>query len=701
MAECSCPLALCCSEDNDLCQALRAGGTPFARFDDPGEAVAAAPKGSAVLVLADGYPAKTTQIPRMLLVNAARRRLRLYIEFADRVPGVHGKEVRKTAWERSVVASDFFGSGLDRLRIVQIHDCHFVPIELRGRVEPDLVVARVAGFDTAVYGLPEKEVWPILFRHPHHEALIATTKLSQFITARYAPTDAWRTIWSRILAWLTGQQTAPPLRWAATVRPSFGPRERLPADAERQAFERGADWFTNSRLFMHRSWKHELMDAHKHPERLKHLPQTTKPLGDGREGMLEGFTTSIRYDGNQEVRWCLRDDCIGEGTMAMAWSGVLRNIPLHRKLAANCSDFVYCTAPWQTGPRVNPKHPSYGLLSWAWPGNEHIYYGDDNARCMLGTMAASCLLRSTRWDEPLLRALLANFRTSDKLGFRPLCLTDEALEKKGWRGYFDAATPYYSAHLDSWLWACLLWTWRHTGYRPLLDRMKTAIRMMVAVYPDHWRWTNGIQQERARMLLPLAWLVRAEDTAEHRGWLRKIATELLASQDACGAIREEIGSAGQGMYNPPASNEKYGTDEAPLIQKNGDPLADLLYTTNFAFLGLHEAAAATGERLYRRANDKLAEFLCRIQARSEKHRELDGAWFRAFDFRRWESWASNADLGWGAWSIEAGWTQAWITSVFAMRLRKTSLWDVTAKSKIGRVAPRVIREMLEEKNEQR
>jgi hypothetical protein len=63
---------------------------------------------------------------------------------------------------------------------------------------------------------------------------------------------------------------------------------------------------------------------------------------------------------------------------------------------------------------------------------------------------------------------------------------------------------------------------------------------------------------------------------------------------------------------------------------------------------------------------------------------LDGGWFRAFEFKRWEYWASNADLGWGAWSIETGWTQAWITSVLAMRCMKTSLWDVTARSRAGR-----------------
>ena len=110
----------------------------------------------------------------------------------------------------------------------------------------------------------------------------------------------------------------------------------------------------------------------------------------------------------------------------------------------------------------------------------------------------------------------------------------------------------------------------------------------------------------------------------------------------------------------------------------------MLYTTNFAFIGLHEAAAATGDPRIKAAEDELAEFLCRIQIRSEKHPFLDGGWFRAFDFDRWEFWASNADAGWGAWSIESGWTCGWINAVLAMRQTDTSLWDLGKKCRIGR-----------------
>jgi hypothetical protein len=282
-----------------------------------------------------------------------------------------------------------------------------------------------------------------------------------------------------------------------------------------------------------------------------------------------------------------------------------------------------------------------------------------------------------------MRCLLANLRLSGRLGFQPDRIDEGPLVARGWRAFFTDNNASFSPHYQAYLWACHLWAYRHTRFPLFLERARSAIRLTMEAYPGRWRWTNGIQQERARMLLPLAWLLRIEDTPEVRGWLDRIVTDLLAAQADCGAIREELGT-GAGDFPPPASNEAYGTNEASLIQANGDSVCDLLYTVNFAFLGLHEAAAATGDARLRAAADRLAGFLCRIQAASETHPELDGAWFRAFDYRRWEYWGSGADAGWGAWCIEAGWTQSWITSVLALRQLGTSLWDVTEGSRVAR-----------------
>jgi len=201
---------------------------------------------------------------------------------------------------------------------------------------------------------------------------------------------------------------------------------------------------------------------------------------------------------------------------------------------------------------------------------------------------------------------------------------------------------------------------------------------MVA-YPK-WKWTNGIQQELARMVLPLAWLVRIEDTPQHRQWLDLIVQKLVADMDLSGAIRERLGIKGLGRYDRIASNQEYGTKEAPLISENGDPVADMLYTCNFALFALHEAAAATGNPSYTTATKRLADFLIRIQISAPKHADLDGAWVRAFDFNQWEYWASNADSGWGPWGTLTGWTQSWIMNGLMLYETKKSFWDQTTQT---------------------
>ena len=212
-------------------------------------------------------------------------------------------------------------------------------------------------------------------------------------------------------------------------------------------------------------------------------------------------------------------------------------------------------------------------------------------------------------------------------------------------------------------------------------------------YPENWGWTNGIQQERARMILPLAWLVRVEDTEEHRMWLDTMVQEVLKNQMECGAIREELGT-GNGAFGGPKCNSDYGITEAPLISKNGDPVADMLYTTNFAFFSLHEAAEVTGNEQYKEAVDKISDFLTRIQVRSDEIKHLDGAWFRAFDYERWDYWASNADHGWGAWSTLPGWIQSWIIGTQVLKEQNTSYWNLTQNFEVGSYFDKLLSTML-------
>jgi len=701
------PLVFSCLPTNGLYKVLTHWADSLRRYDTPSEAVARSPRGAGVLVLAEGYPQKTTQLESAVFHTAMQEKLRLYVEFPSSIPGLRTSEPRApekgsegNVLERVVVASSAFSLTLPERQILDIHDCRYVPVQPGTGVlekeglsrEMKLVLARVAGYDTAIYGLPPEGVKPILFTAPEGDILIATTKLSQFITGRYSPVNAWRLVWNWILAWLSPQSGISVGEFIPAVGPSFTSHQPLPRTAELEAYQRGVEWFSKAKLFVDRSWK-QTVDERQLLRRPSPGPAPDWPLGDGSEGVLEGVSSIIEQDGSQLLSWAIRNDCTGETSMVMAFSSLIGGKSRDQEIAVNLSDYIY-RSPLAQGSRSDPQSPSFGLVGWELPKAEGAYWGDDNARSMMGTLAAGALLRSDRWDENVLRCLLANLRTTGRLGFRGHKLDEKPLQEHGWRYFYNGETVNYAPHFEAYLWACCFWAYGKTRSPLFLERARNAVRMTMAAYPDQWRWTNGLQQERARMLLPLAWLIRIEDKPEYRQWLLQIAKDLLALQDECGAIREEMGRDAKGLLLSPRSNDRYGTSEAPLIQQNGDPACDLLYTTNFAFLGLHEAAAATGDPFYRQAEDKLAEFLCRIQIRSAAHPELDGGWFRAFDFKRWDYWASDSDSSWGVCCIETGWTQTWITSVLALRHLRTSLWDLTAQSTIARFMDKLLPVML-------
>ena len=601
------PLIFVSAPENDLYRIMSESGWNYPRYDDPRKAVDSAPNGSALLILADGYPEKATDVPDDVFKAASGKKLRLYVEFPASVPGVKLGGVQSTKWERGVITSDVFGDTLKPMRIVMFHDCRFIAAEAGN---PQISLAKVAGFDSAVYGLKGTKTWPVLFEVPERGWIIATTQLSRFNTGRYAPRDAWPAIWRTILSRLEPAARVPELKWTSSFGPSFGPGEELPPDAEALAVRRGSDWYLNSRLLVHRDWAADFDKAEGYADRVGPGPAAGSPVGDGSLGLLEGFSSRIGNDGFQPVRWYRRADCNGETAMALAMRSLADGDPRGRAIASNLLDFIFNTSILQKGPRADQSSSSYGLLGWDdTKCSSGIYYGDDNARAILGAMAVSGGLKSDSWDEPILKAILGNFRTAGPFGFRRRSLDEGILTTQDWKYFWQEEHTDYAPHFQSWIWACYLRLYDKTGFSPLLERTKTGIRMMMAAYPDGWHWTNGMQQERARMLLPLAWLVRVDDTPEHRMWLSRLATDLLSNQDATGAIREEVGAAGKGDFGPPRSNEAYGTAEAPLIQENGDPLSDMLYTTNFAFIGLHEAARATGDPKLAAAENKLADFL--------------------------------------------------------------------------------------------
>ena len=555
-----------------------------------------------------------------------------------------------------------------------------------------MAIAKVAGFDTAVYGLDDTPCYPLVYRK-RDGLWMSTSQLSEFARLRFMPEAKWKVFWEKVIGDLTGHETRFS-SWIYPAHPSYGKDVPLPDTARLASVRKGVEWFYNGHFLVDASWKKDWIDKYQGDGVMPIgpcLPPDIKD-GDGSCGILEGHCSAIYADGRQAYRYWLRCDVQGEAAMTFAVAGNLLGYENYMSVASNLVNYAFDT--FRDGPRNDPESPSYGLLSWAITTKD-TYYGDDNARAILGMIMAADVLESTEWNRKITEAILANYRTTGADGFRGDLLKDADLQKHGWKYYQDRSFVKPHPHFESWMWACYLWLYRQTGYAPLLELAEKGIAATMKAYPSGWSWTNGLQQEKARMILPLAWLYRVSPTEEHKDWLYFMVDELLKNQVECGAIREELGDSSKGLFGKVRSNDAYGKEEAPLIFDNGDPVADMLYTSNFAFFGLNEAACATGDPRIVSATERLSDFLTRIQVRSDSVKDVDGAWFRAFNYRDWDYWASDADSGWGAQCTLTGWIQSWIVTTQALMEEGTSYWDETSDSSIGKSDMDVFDKMLE------
>ena len=662
----------------------------------------------------------------------------MYLECPHSVEGVEFGEPIQAENERTVVDSDFFGDALRKDAILAQHNCWHRPVETE--VEPILALARVAGYRTAVYGLPENH-HPILFLHPDNpNILISTIPILDFADRRYAPHADWRIVAAKIAEWLDGEEEdetesgrareteswrdgetekiqnprfeagmeqhqntketetgrndeaeatsniehrtsniefeggrsfsatdAPLMRTLGdaelSVRPAFPAETALPESVEKDIFTANAKWFENHIFY---------------------------EQGD-QLAASEGYVSGIRHDGRQSPRPPTRCDCQGESAMIPALKWAIEKDWPARKTSRQIMEFLFHGGKLR---ETNPDSPMCGGLYFY----EHlpVFYSDDNCRAAMGCVLASELTENFGFVKDILRCFMAILRSTGKLGFRRGRLDVPRSFENGetWRSYADEEHVEYRPHYQAYMWAGFLQAYALTGYRDFRDKAVNAIRMsMENAFPAKLAWTNGITQEHARIILPLAFLVELEDTREHRGWLETATETLLENMVDCGAIREMMGDLEYGKYPSPRTNEEYGSTEAALIQENGDPACDLVYTVNYAFIGLQEAAMATGGERYKSAADKMADFLCRIQARSEKQPYLDGCWLRGFDYELWDYYGSSADNGWGAWCVESGWTNTWIGATFGLRLLGRPLLCRASAPEYKKVFPEILEEM--------
>lgn len=379
------------------------------------------------------------------------------------------------------------------------------------------------------------------------------------------------------------------------------------------------------------------------------------PASDGSEGVYENIhsvTGKLSPD--------RRPDCHAHTALMLhlygRWKQDERSLEASDRLLGYLFDQGY--------QDMDPDSPSYGFFKWYdIPGPyPHQLFTDDNAWVCLVLLY---LYRKT--GKPLYRerglllaeALLATQRSD---GLRTRLLTREQLGEIGRPGaaQLDACL---NPHFESIVHAAFIQAYLVTQNVSYLNHALNGTRQLLGRWDEldfMYSRTSGL----TRLLLPLGFLSRHDESGEILSGLRRTADYLVARQTAWGGIEE--------ADNP--DPERFGLEDAGVYIANGEGIADQLYTNNFLVMNSWEAWKATGLDSCRKLHSGVAAFMQQIQIRSGDDR-YNGGWMRAFDLNKAEYFGNNGDTGWGPYCMESGWTNAITSAGMLLAMLEESLFE--------------------------
>jgi len=621
-----------CDEKNELFNLAKKVNRNTKRFENINQALLDITPDSFLCIFEDDYPQKRNVITKKVLDVLQKQKVKTIIEYPKKVYGLKENTVKK----------------IDRERIVDVNSCeigqnnsHFVIFYDIDDKYVKYSFSKVAGYKKAVYGLA-KESMPYIFSHPiYSNVLITTSKFSSPITSRFKPQYFFYKLYKKILNL--------DIKYIGNVKATFDKNKRIDTTDINNAIKRSNKWFKKYMF---------LKD------------------GDGLK-VYEGLSSYVNYDGSQVLAEAIRNDCIGESSLVMALDYLKNNNQASKKKAESLVKYIFQS----NNQELDMKKDEGGFISWYGNGNSKltkVYYTDDNARLLLGVIPSVSILNTKKYNEGIIKCILAYKRSMPDEGItiNSLRFNDKmVVNNYTYKDIKDKMQINYSPHYVSYIWAAFLMVYKMTGDKTLLDISKKGIYNMMRKYPSKWKWTNGIMAEISRMMLPLALLYKYDKDIRTKKYLETMYDVIYEQTDDYGCMIEKMILLENGQYPPPKSNEDYGKYEAPIIQEEGDKACDLLYSQNFAYLGLNEAYHATNDIKYKKLYDKMTDFFVKIQTKATQHKNLDGIWMRSFASDMWEYFGSGADAGWAAFCAESGWTNSWINIVLNLGLNNKSLTD--------------------------
>ncbi len=617
---------------------------------------------NALVVIADDYP---RLIPDIIEVGEAIASFQasnkpVFCEFFP-VKDIFTSEIVTTEYTRLITrrSDSPVLDGIDALSLFETHQNPFLVAEhgLPSSAIELLSLGRVAGVYKAIYGLPSTMHLGLV---QHGTLLASSIKISDFDTMEYRLKARFCQLVMNICKFLcNGWHDLNLARfpnpfdnrsYMAPMKQTGGPARRT---VYMQALVRGLDWFERAGMF-------------------------PKPLGIG--GVYEGFTSGFGPEGKKSYRFydelgfkIQRADCTADTALPFLLASLLPDSEAlsrekkekYEQISNNVFHELYHY--WQHYPGQSILR---GFFGWAnTPYDVTVAYSDDNGRVVM----ESLLNAHVRRDRDLFLRSFAGVNalrsTVGKNGHRWARIDLKHFYEKGGRKWFSTHAArrhqYHSPHYDAWTFAALLYGALLIGEQPVIDLIGKGIDDYMKKFPDlHLEHSAG--DDFSKLLIATVMLYQATKRPDHLKHAERIIEFFAPYQDEYSGAFPEIDPYGKHARTEPR-NEKYGTGESALYTDSGDTISDQLYSLGFLAIGLF-LATRTGK--IPRAGvmlTRLLDYLCMIQLRSGNP-QLDGTWTRGFDFRLGEPYGANGDVGWGAYSIETGWTVGPILTSLALYL---------------------------------
>lgn len=479
--------------------------------------------------------------------------------------------------------------------------------------------------DDVLSDVGNRALW---FENPDN-LLVCSFRLSGFKGARFAPWNEVKEVVSFIVQWLTEDAVDLTDLNAAYSTGHYLAEKPLKEQVEK-SIDKAMNWFDDANVV----------------------------LDDGKSGALEGLGTEVYSNGHQRISQILRADCIGEIALPYYLDYLLTGNAESMKRSDNLLDFVF------ENYVCREQGALFGMMRWtneAWG----ICYQDDVARAILPQLL-KCHFSDTRDHlDDCVNALRFLVKTTGTDGTREFRTDNIVLDEAEFKRLRETPGNLPSAHYNAYYYAALLLTYKLTGIGEFKEVAIKGLTTIMELYPNTRR-EQSETQEYCRLILPLSWLYWVTKAEIHKAWLYQVTDDLeKMAHESGGYIEWDTG------YQASMRNEK-GEEESSLITENGDPVADLLYSNNWLPVAFMQAYLITGDDKFNKLWERNVKFFINTQIKSD-NKQINGTWARAYDVDRKEVYGSPADMGWGPWAIESGWSIAEVTAGLYMGLLKEEL----------------------------